>query len=92
MKFTSIKPGLALILYSLLLLLITVLAYNKILPTTLSFIPNYDSIGHFVLFGTLGYLFAKAFERTVISFKYFYIPAGIVAAIPIVVIEESLQA
>jgi len=44
--------------YTLLILTIFALAYLKYIPTELNTIPDYDSIGHFVLYGIWGYLFA----------------------------------
>ena len=74
-----------LILYSSAMVLIVALAYKGLIPTKLHDIPNYDSLGHFVLYGLWGYFFGKVFHAAVLSGKRFYLPVGIVIAVIIVV-------
>lgn len=51
-----------LIVYAVLMLAASLLAYTRNLPSFLERIPYYDLIGHFFLLGTLGLLTLKATE------------------------------
>ena len=77
--------------YTLFLLTIFVLAYMGHIPTKLNLIPFYDSIGHFVLYGTWGFLFAMAFSRPLAWVGKFAIQKGIFLVVPVAVVEECLQ-
>lgn len=77
-------------IYTCLLLLIFVFAYLRLIPTELKMVPFYDSIGHFVLYGIWGYLFAKVFDRQ-IRLNILSIPIGVLITFGIAVVEESLQ-
>lgn len=76
-------------LYSLFIILISILAYLNVLPTKEIKIPYYDYAGHFILYGIWAYLAALAFNRSL--FKSFSFPIGIVVISVVTVIEEYLQ-
>jgi hypothetical protein len=78
-------------LYTLLILIIFALAYLKYIPTALEAIPYYDSIGHFVLYGIWGYLFAQTFQKTIFVVAKIKVPLGTLIILPIAIIEECLQ-
>ncbi|WP_333599903.1 VanZ family protein [Flavobacterium sp.] len=77
--------------YTLLILTIFALAYLKYIPTELNTIPDYDSIGHFVLYGIWGYLFAQTFNKPILSVAKVTVPLGTLLIIPIAITEECLQ-
>lgn len=77
-------------IYTLLLLTIFLLAYLDLIPRGLKAIPFYDSLGHFVLYGTWGYLFGKVFSK-IIQIGSLNIPVGILIVTFIAIIEECLQ-
>jgi len=85
------KWSFVLIIYTFILLSIFALAYCGYIPTQLNAIPYYDSIGHFVLYGLWGFLFAKTFEKPILTKNGFTVPLGILIIIMIAVIEEALQ-
>lgn len=86
------KPELKLALYSVFLFSVFLSAYLGFIPTELAFIPFFDSMGHFILYGIWGYLFAKVFDNAILSVGKFIVPAGVFIAIIIAVAEESFQA
>lgn len=86
------KPNVKLVLYSVFLFIVFLSAYLGIIPTELAFIPFFDSMGHFILYGIWAYLFAKVFGHAILSFGKFVIPGGIFIVIIIAVAEESFQA
>jgi polysaccharide biosynthesis protein VpsQ len=80
-----------LIIYTIVLLSIFISAYCGYIPTQLNSIPYYDSIGHFLLYGTWGYLFAQTFSKPIFFIGRFGVQSGIVIAISIAIAEEALQ-
>lgn len=86
------KPKVHLVIYTSLLLSVFILAYFGLIPTELFFLPFFDSLGHFVLYGTWGYLCARVFTNSILTFGSFKIPAGILIITIIAVVEESFQA
>jgi glycopeptide antibiotics resistance protein len=75
-------------LFALFVLLVTVLAYEDLLPKdTLRKIPHYDSIGHFVLFGMYAYLAQNALKGKKLSFM----PIGASAVALYAIVDEFLQ-
>ncbi len=81
----------AFVAYSILIVLISVLAYLNIIPTKEITIPYYDLIGHFVLYGVWGYLFATVIHQPIFHIKSFFLPWGIVIVSIITIVEECLQ-
>lgn len=81
----------SLILYTLVLLVIFISAYLKLIPTEIKAVPFYDSIGHFVLYGIWGYLFARVFNKNALRSDSWFLPWGILLALTIAIVEESLQ-
>lgn len=81
----------AFILFTLFIIIISVLAYLGLLPTTIDAIPYYDSIGHFLLYGFWGYLFALVIPKSIIPRSGFIIPLGIVLASCVAIVEECFQ-
>jgi len=79
------------IIYTLFIVLVSVLAYLNIIPTKQITIPYYDLIGHFILYGIWGYLFAIVFHKPCISSNKFILPRGIVLVSVITIVEECLQ-
>lgn len=78
-------------LYTIVLLIIFLMAYLRYIPTEIFFFPFFDSLGHFVLYGFWGYFFARAFSTTIAFIGRIEIQRGILLVIPIAIIEESLQ-
>lgn len=87
------KNNLTILLYVFITvcIVITLLAYNRLIPTEISAIPFYDSIGHFVLFGTLGLIAHYALGRRRIPVFGRNVPIGPTLAISYAFIDESLQ-
>lgn len=85
------KPKAQLLLYSGIMLTITVSAYLGMIPTQLKSIPNYDSAGHFALFGLWGYFFGTAFPKPLLSTNRFILPTGIAFSVMIAIVEELVQ-
>ena len=79
------------ILYALFIVTISILAYLNIIPTKQITIPYYDLVGHFILYGIWGYLFAIVFTRPMINGSKFILPWGIVVVSMITILEECLQ-
>ncbi len=73
------------------IILVSVLAYLQILPTQYKHIPYYDSIGHFMLFGILSYLFHIAWNRKHVIFLGLAWPAAPILVICYAVVDEVLQ-
>lgn len=76
--------------YTFLLLIIFLLAYLGLIPTEIKFIPFYDSIGHFLLYGTWGYLFGRVFTE-MLEIGLLKISMGVFAVYLIAILEECLQ-
>ena len=81
----------SLIIFALCLAGISALAYANLIPRAIRFIPYYDSIGHFVLFGLLGVIAHYAFKRRRVPAFGRNIPLGPTLAIVFACIDESLQ-
>jgi VanZ family protein len=79
-----------LVIYSAFLLVIFLLAYLGLIPTEIKTVPFYDSIGHFVLYGILGYLSARVFNEPLMVNKL-AVQSGILIVIGVVILEEYLQ-
>ncbi len=70
--------GIAVILY---------LAYTKGIPNWIAFIPHYDLLGHFFLYGIWGYLVHRAFNRN----KAYGLPVGPAILTVLTIVEELMQ-
>lgn len=79
-----------LFIYTSLFFLIFISAYLGLIPTEIKNIPFYDSIGHFVLYGILGYLSGKVFTK-VFKIGIFKVHISIVLVAIIAILEECLQ-
>lgn len=79
------------ILYTLFIVSVSILAYLNIIPTKEITIPYYDLVGHSILYGIWGYLFAIVFHKPVIPSKKFILPWGIIFVSIITIIEELMQ-
>ncbi len=73
------------------IVVVSVLAYLQILPTQYKHIPYYDSIGHFMLFGILGYLVHIACNRKHVTLFGFALPVAPVLVICYAIVDEVLQ-
>jgi hypothetical protein len=82
---------LQLLLYTVFLLTIFVLAYMGLIPTKLKAFPDYDSVGHFMLYGLWCYFFASAFQKPVARISKVEIQLGALVVATIAVAEELLQ-
>lgn len=80
-----------LILFVVFLVVMSVLAYNQLIPTDIKTLPFYDSIGHFFLFGLLGLIAHYTFERRRVPLFGRIVPLGPTLAISYAFIDESLQ-
>jgi uncharacterized membrane protein YoaT (DUF817 family) len=80
-----------LISFVIFLIIVSFLAYNRLIPTEIKSIPFYDSIGHFVLFGLLGLIAHYAFNRRRTLVFGRMVPIGPTVAISYTLIDESLQ-
>ena len=87
----SKKKFLPLACFALFLLVVSFLAYNKLIPTEIKMVPHYDSIGHFVLFGCLGLVAHYAFNPKRVSLFGTLVPLGPLLAILYALVDESLQ-
>jgi uncharacterized membrane protein YoaT (DUF817 family) len=85
------KTTTLLIAFTLFLLAVSFLAYNRLIPHEIKAIPFYDSIGHFLLFGLLGLIAHYAFNRKRVPVFGRVIPLGPTLAIAYAFIDESLQ-
>lgn len=73
--------------YTAFIALVLVGAYLDVIPTEIGFIPMYDSIGHFVLYGVWFYLLHEALSRKTV----WIIPTAFLILFPIVALEEIAQ-
>lgn len=79
-------------LFSVLVLLgATILAYFRLIPIEIKNIPHYDSIGHFLLFGTLAFSLDRALNKRMVSVAHLSLPLGGVIIASYAVVDESLQ-
>ncbi|MFA6459189.1 MAG: DUF817 domain-containing protein [Candidatus Paceibacterota bacterium] len=70
---------------------LSILAYNRLIPSEIKLIPHYDSIGHFVLFGLLGLVAHYSFNRERKNVFGRHIPVGPTLVMSIAFIDEALQ-
>ncbi|TCS94927.1 VanZ family protein [Hazenella coriacea] len=77
--------------YILFLLTVFALAYLKLIPVKLQYLPLFDTIGHFMLLGIASYLSHRAFNRKMISLGWVKIPLGPLLISIFIMIEEFLQ-
>lgn len=81
------------ILVSMILFLILVsgLAYFRLIPTEIKSIPYYDSIGHFALFGLFGFFAEMAFKGKKSKVFGMLLPTGVTITIAYACLDEALQ-
>lgn len=70
---------------------VSALAYFKYIPTQVNSIPYYDSIGHFMLFGLLGFFAEMAFQGLKKKIFGITLPVGSILVASYAFIDESLQ-
>ncbi len=85
------KLGVTLAAFVVFLLTVSVLAYNSSIPKEIKEVPFYDSIGHFVLFGSLGLIAHYAFRRKRIPLFGRNVPLGPTLAILYAFFDGSIQ-
>lgn len=73
------------------IVLVSALAYLKYIPTQVKSIPYYDSIGHFMLFGLLGFFAEMAFQGLKKKMFGITLPVGSILIASYAFIDESLQ-
>jgi VanZ family protein len=73
------------------LLAATVLAYLGLIPHALKAIPYYDSIGHFILFGTLALVLDRVFGKKDVRLLGLRLPLALVSVALYAVGDEALQ-
>jgi uncharacterized membrane protein YoaT (DUF817 family) len=61
------------------------------IPVKIKFIPFYDTLGHFILYGITAYLAHRALERKIVSYLGLNIPLGSLIISCFALVEESLQ-
>ncbi|MBD2461595.1 VanZ family protein [Oscillatoria sp. FACHB-1407] len=83
--------AIAFCLYLLILVVITVAAYLRILPTQLDAIPAYDTLGHFFLLGIASYLSHLALRGRTFFIGRYSLPLGPTLIGAIVIVDETLQ-
>src|SRR4051812_48130085 len=73
------------------LLSVSIFAYLRLIPTEIKSFPYYDSVGHFLLFGCLGFFTHLALKRRrALSFG-FLLPIGPILVASYAMIDETLQ-
>jgi len=77
--------------FTLFIILVIVLAYTNLIPREIDRIPYYDELGHYILYGTWGFLCSKIFSKPLIRKKFFIITYGICIVLCIALIEEFFQ-
>jgi VanZ family protein len=75
----------------LLVVVATLLAYNNLIPHQIKMIPYYDSIGHFVLFGSLAYFLDRALKGKKAKVFGLLLPMGSLIVACYAILDESLQ-
>src|SRR4051812_13490918 len=78
--------------FALFFALVTIAAYNNLIPHSIKAIPHYDSIGHFVLFGIYGFLAHLAFRRRTTSVFGRIVYIGPTLVLVYAFLDESFQA
>lgn len=79
------------ILFLLVLLIATILAYLQLIPGEIKKIPHYDSIGHFILFGILAFSLDRALRGRTTRVMGVTLPIGSTIIAIYAIIDESLQ-
>ncbi|MFH1284075.1 MAG: VanZ family protein [Candidatus Peregrinibacteria bacterium] len=79
------------ILFAILIAVILVLAYLGMIPRVVGYIPFYEQLGHFFLFGMLAWLLHRALKRRHFRFLGMAIPLGIFIIAIFTTAEEFLQ-
>lgn len=72
-----------------LIITASILAYLGLFPAEIRYIPYYDSIGHFLLFGLLTLMLDKVFREKNLLLEY--LPFASVIVTCYALIDESLQ-
>ncbi len=85
------KWTLVFVLFAIFMSAIIILAYLGIVATSLRFVPCYDDIGHFVLFGLLAYFGYRASNRKCFKFLGFSLPVFPFLISLFAILEETLQ-
>ena len=82
-----------LVLFSSFLLAVFVAAYLRLIPTRLAYLPFYDTLGHFVLYGILAALLHLGIRSRAMRLPYLTreIPVAIIVTIALAVLDEALQ-
>lgn len=73
------------------LLLVSVLAYLKLIPTEIKSVPYYDSVGHFMLFGMFAFAAEMASRGRKTKVFGMQLPIGATLVAIYAFIDESLQ-
>ncbi len=73
------------------LVIVSGLAYLRLIPTEIKAVPYYDSIGHFALFGIFGFLVEMAFRGRKYELFSLYFPIGSILVALYATIDEILQ-
>ncbi|MGK7890968.1 MAG: VanZ family protein [Leptolyngbyaceae cyanobacterium] len=87
-RWVDWRWAIAFILYIGLLVIISVLAYHRQLPTTLTV---NDKLGHFVLFGLAGLLSHQALRQRGLRLGPLILPLGPLLVSLLVIVDELLQ-
>ncbi len=83
--------GIVLLCYLAFLVIISILAYNRMIPSVIAKIPYYDSIGHFLLFGIATFITHRALKRRIVHIFHLLIPLGPFIIVPLVIADEMIQ-
>lgn len=75
----------------LVIITATVIAYLGLFPTEIKNIPYYDSIGHFLLFGSLTYMLDKVLNEKNLSLGFGWLPFASLIVASYALIDECLQ-
>ena len=81
----------ALIVFALALAAIFALAYLGRIPGIIAAVPHYDAYGHAILYGLLGYLAHRAWQRCTLVCGQVRVPLALPLTLTIAGIEEALQ-
>ncbi|NLG49109.1 MAG: VanZ family protein [Chloroflexi bacterium] len=81
----------AFVAYLLVLAAIVWLAYLRLIPTELGYIPFYDTIGHFGLLGSAAYLSHRALNRRAVRVWRWRLPVGPMLVAALAFGEECSQ-
>ncbi|MDQ4078371.1 MAG: VanZ family protein [Chloroflexota bacterium] len=78
--------------FLVLVLVLSVLAYNRIIPVNVRWIPYYDKIGHFILLGLASYLGYRATGRRHLVYFGVHVPSAPMLVMLLSLADEGLQA